>query len=167
MSYLVLTSTVATLVSWTSAGPVMVLLATLMFLVLAAIAAIHILWAFGLRWPVESERDLVALVVGTTDRTQMPGPVECIAAAAAIFCAGLLTLALARPIALPAAAALPWAAAAAALVFIIRGVAAYLQVWRRRFAQEPFATMDRNWYGPLCLLLAAGFVVLMIGRMAN
>src|SRR6478752_1167948 len=118
MSYLVLTSTVATLVSWTSAGPVMVLLATLMFLVLAAIAAIHILWAFGLRWPVESERDLVALVVGTTDRTQMPGPVECIAAAAAIFCAG------ARPIALPAAAALPWAAAAAALVFIIRGVAA-------------------------------------------
>jgi len=145
----------------------MALLATLMFLVLAAIAVIHILWAFGLRWPVESERDLVALVVGTTDRTQMPGPVECIAAAAAIFCAGLLTLALARPIALPAAAALPWAAAAAALVFIIRGVAAYLQVWRRRFAQEPFATMDRNWYGPLCLLLAAGFIVLMIGRMAN
>ena len=76
MSYLVLTSTVATLVSWTSAGPVMVLLATLMFLVLAAIAAIHILWAFGLRWPVESERDLVALVVGTTDRTQMPGPLR-------------------------------------------------------------------------------------------
>lgn len=145
----------------------MVLLATLMFFILTVIAAIHILWAFGLRWPVESERGLVALVVGATGRTQMPGPVKCIGAAAAIFCAGLLALALAHPIALPGAAALPWAGAAATLVFLIRGVAAYLPVWRRRFAQEPFATMDRNWYGPLCLLLATGFIVLMIGRMTN
>lgn len=145
----------------------MVLLAALVFFVLAAIAAIHILWAFGSRWPVESEHGLVALVIGATGRTQMPGPVECIAAAAVILCAGLLALALARPSTLPGATVLAWAGAAATLVFMIRGVAAYLPIWRRRFAQEPFATMDRNWYGPLCLLLAAGFIVLMIGRMAN
>jgi hypothetical protein len=145
----------------------MVFLATLIFFGLTAIAAIHLLWAFGLRWPVESERGLVALVVGATGRTQMPGPVKCIAAAAAIFCAGLLALALVRPIGLSGEAALPWIGAAATLVFIIRGVAAYLRMWRRRFAQEPFATMDRNWYGPLCLLLAAGFIVLLIGRMFN
>jgi hypothetical protein len=84
----------------------MVLLAALIFFVLAMIAAIHMLWAFGLRWPVGSERGLVALVVGATGRTQMPGPVKCVGAAAAIFCAGLLALALARPIALPGAAAL-------------------------------------------------------------
>lgn len=145
----------------------MALLATLMFFILAAIAAIHMLWAFGVRWPAGSERGLVALVVGATGRTQMPGPVKCIAAAAAIFCAGLIALALGRPIAFPGAAALPWAGAPVTLVFITRGVAAYLPVWRRRFAQEPFATMDRKWYGPLCLILAAGFIVLLIGRMAN
>jgi hypothetical protein len=145
----------------------MVLLAFLIFFLLTAIAAIHLLWAFGLRWPVESERALVALVVGATGSTQMPGPVKCIAAAAAIFCAGLLALALVRPIGLSGAATLPWVGAAAALVFMIRGVAAYLPMWRRLFAQEPFATMDRTWYGPLCLLLAAGFIVLLMGRLVS
>jgi hypothetical protein len=42
------------------------------FFVLAAIAAIHALWAFGLRWPARNERDLVAFVIGATGRTQMP-----------------------------------------------------------------------------------------------
>ena len=27
--------------------------------------------------------------------------------------------------------------------------------WRRHFSKEPFAAMDRSWYAPFCLLLAA------------
>ena len=145
----------------------MILLATLMFFILTAVAAIYLLWSFGLRWPAGNEHDLVALVVGATGHTQMPGPIKCTGAAAAIFCAGLFALVLARAIPLLGAAALPWAGAMATLVFMIRGVWAYLPVWRRHLAQEPFATMDRNWYGPLCLLLAAGFIVLTIGRITD
>jgi hypothetical protein len=44
----------------------MILLAGVIFFVLAAIAMIHALCAFGLRWPARNERDLLALVIGAT-----------------------------------------------------------------------------------------------------
>ena len=65
----------------------------------------------------------------------------------------------------------PWlvllAGAAAALVFAGRGVAGYVPAWRARHPREPFASLDRHYYSPLCLLLAAGFVVLLADGMRN
>ena len=52
----------------------------------------------------------------------------------------------------------------ATAVFAGRGVAPYTHAWRRRFAKEPFATLDRNCYGPFCLLVAAAFVLMVIKR---
>ena len=144
----------------------MTTLAVMVFLLLAVIAALHAAWGFGLRWPAEDERDLVALVVGATGRTRMPAMVECLAAAAAILGAGLVALAAAGLVAVPISPVLLAAIAAlVAAVFAVRGLAAYLPAWRRRFAQEPFATLDRSWFGPLCLLLALAFAFLAIGRM--
>jgi len=143
----------------------MTMLAILVFLTLAAIAALHAAWGFGMRWPAEDERDLVALVVGATGRTRMPASAECLAAAVAIFIPGLVALAAAGLIAVPASPGLLAAVAALiAAVFAARGLAAYLPAWRRRFAQEPFATLDRSWFGPLCLLLALAFAFLAAGR---
>jgi len=143
----------------------MTTLAVMVFLLLAAIAGLHAAWGFGMRWPAEDERDLVALVVGATGRTRMPSLAECLAAAAAIFIPGLVALAAAGLIAAPVSPGLLAAVAAlVAAVFAARGFAAYLPAWRRRFAQEPFATLDRSWFGPLCLLLALAFAFLATGR---
>ena len=130
-----------------------------------AIAALHPAWGFSARWPTHDERGVVALVIGTTGRSRMPSQAHCVIAAAAIFAAGLVELALAGVISVPVSAPLTCAASVlAALVFAARGIAAYIPAWRRHFAQELIASLDRNWYGPLCLLLAAGFIVLAIGR---
>jgi hypothetical protein len=146
----------------------MTTLALVMFLALALIAATHAAWGFGVRWPAQDERDLVALVVGRTGATRMPARSECLAVAAAIFAAGVVALAVADIVALPLPATLVTAAAAAiAAVFAGRGVAAYLPAWRRRFSQEPFATLDRSWYAPLCLLFALAFALLVARRVGG
>ena len=139
----------------------MTLMAVLVFLTLTAIAALHVAWGFGMAFPAANRHDLFHLVVGATARRKMPDLFQCLAAAAAIFLSGATALLVAGTVTLP----LPfWSVTAlgvlVALVFAGRGFAAYTPVWRRRFSKEPFATMDRNWYGPLCLLLAACFAVL-------
>jgi hypothetical protein len=146
----------------------MITVAAIMFVALTLIAAMHAAWGFGVRWPAQDERDLVALVVGRAGLTRMPSTSECLRAAAAIFAAGIVALAAADLIILPLPAALVTAAAAVVTaVFAGRGVAAYLSAWRRRFSQEPFATLDRNWYAPLCLLFALAFAVLVIQRVGG
>jgi uncharacterized protein DUF3995 len=137
-------------------------LAVMLFLALATFAAVHVAWGFGLRWPAQHERDLVALVVGRTGQTRMPGPIQCFAAGAALFCAGLVALAMADLVRGPGPRFLATTAGAiAVLVFAGRGIAAYLPAWRRRFSQQPFAAMDQSWYAPLCLLLAVAFGLLV------
>lgn len=143
-------------------------IAVAIFLLLAVIAAIHALWAFGSRWPARSERELVALAVGRTGQTQMPTPMQCIAAATAIFVAGLWALALADIVALPFNPAVITAVGfVITAIFAGRGIAAYTPAWRIRFSQEPFATMDREKYGPLCFVFAAGFAALLFNRIGN
>jgi hypothetical protein len=146
----------------------MTVIAVAIFLLLTAIAALHAAWGFGLRWPAREERSLVALVIGATGQTRMPGLAQCLLAAAAIFAAGVVALLLAGVARVP----LPpgFVTLIGVLVFFVfagRCIAAYIPAWRRRFAQEPFASMDRTWYGPLCLLLAIGFFAITIGRVVN
>jgi hypothetical protein len=143
----------------------MTLTAILVFLVLTAIAACHVAWGFGARFPAANREDLFHLVIGARGRVEMPGLLACLAAAAAIFLSGVVALLVADLVRLP----LPGAAVTAlgalvTLVFAGRGVAAYTPVWRRRFPREPFASLDQSWYGPLCLLLAACFAALVIKR---
>jgi hypothetical protein len=125
------------------------------FLILAFIAALHVAWGFGVRFPARDERSLVALVIGATGKTKMPSLAECLAAAAAIFAAGLVALAVGGILPVPAPRFLvTLAGAGVTAVFAGRGIAAYVPAWRSRFRQQPFASMDRSYYGPLCLVLA-------------
>jgi hypothetical protein len=143
----------------------MSVLAVAAFAMLSAVAVMHVLWGFGLRWPAHDERSLVAMVVGATGRTRMPAPTACFAAAGAIFIAGLVPLALADILRVAAPPVLVTVVGlATAAVFGTRGCAAYSPTWRRRFSQQPFAKLDRNWYGPLCLVLAAIMLLLVLKR---
>ncbi len=141
----------------------MTAIAVAAFVILSVIALLHAAWGFGLRWPARDERGLVALVIGATGRSHMPSLVECLRAAGAIFAAGLVALLLAGVIAVPLPPLLVMlAGAAVTLVFTGRGIAAYVPAWRKRFAQQPFARLDRRYYGPLCLLLALAFAWLVL-----
>jgi hypothetical protein len=137
------------------------------FIVLTAIAAIHVAWGFGVRWPRKTEAELVTTVIGHK-RDAMPPPLHCYLAALAIFIPGAIALLLAGLVQTP----LPrWlvtlAGAGSALVFAGRGIAGYVPAWRARHPRDPFASLDRHYYSPLCLMLAAGLVVLLANGMRD
>ncbi len=130
-------------------------LASLMSVVLLALSCLHLMWAIGFWWPLHDERALVAAAVGVKTATRMPGPIPCALVATALL----------------SAAVWPWimgglirhvGMVVAATVFLIRGILPWRPGWRRVYAQEPFATYDRRWYGPLCLAFSLGFIVLFL-----
>jgi hypothetical protein len=137
------------------------------FIVLTATAAVHVAWGFGVRWPRKTEAELVTTVIGHK-RDTMPPPLHCYLAACAIFTLGEIALMLAGLVQTPRPRWLVlFAGAGAALVFAGRGVAGYVPAWRARHPREPFASLDRHCYSPLCLMLAAGFVVLLADGMRD
>src|ERR1700710_2922950 len=143
------------------------LIAWCIFIVLAAIAAVHVAWGLGARWPRKTEGELVTTVIGHK-RDTMPSPFQCYIAALAIFIPGAIALMLAGLVQTPLPPCLVLlAGAGAALVFSVRGIAGYVPAWRAFHPREPFASLDRHYYSPLCLLLAAGLVVLLTNGMRN
>jgi hypothetical protein len=143
------------------------IIAWCIFVVLTAIAAIHVAWGKGVRWPRNTEAELVAAVIGHRSN-RMPSPNQCYLAALAIFIPGAVALVLAGLVPTPLP---PWlvllAGAGVALVFAGRGIAGYVPAWRARHPREPFASLDRHYYSPLCLILAAGLAALLANAMRN
>jgi len=146
----------------------MTMIAIAMFAVLAVIALLHLSWALGSHWPARNDRDLLALVVVSANRDRMPGVAATLLAALAIFGAGVVGLAIGGVI------VVPWpddwstlAGFVVAAVFFARGLAAYLPAWRSRFSLQPFAHLDQTYYGPLCLILAFGFTLLLFARVGG
>ena len=144
-----------------------VIVACCIFIVLTAIAAIHVAWGFRVRWPRKTEAELATTVIGHK-RNTMPSPSQCYLAALAIFIPGAIALMLAELAQTPLP---PWlvlfAGAGVALVFAGRGIAGYVPAWRTRHPREPFASLNRHYYSPLCLILAAGFAVLLANGMRD
>jgi hypothetical protein len=52
-----------------------------------------------------------------------------------------------------------------AAVFLGRGALGYTAGWQARHSLEPFVTNDRRVYSPLCLIVGAGFLILVIMRL--
>jgi hypothetical protein len=130
---------------------------------LAVIAGLHAYWGRGGLWPAATEDELVATVIGNAQAKRMPSSGLCLLVALAIAVTAIWPL------------LLIWVSDAAALrrlillggfaimaVFLLRGVAGFLPAWRRLHPREPFASYDRRYYSPLCLLIAAGYAVLLL-----
>ncbi len=127
-------------------------LAVLISALLFVPAALHLLWAIGAWVPIRDEAALARATVGAPGISKMPGPIPCALVFVALsFAAALphLTTFPLRTLLLPAIAA----------VFLLRGIAAYLPAWRKLVPEEPFATLDQRYYGPLCLVLGASFLL--------
>jgi len=140
-------------------------LAIALWAVLAAIATVHAAWGLGSHWPCESEEVLVRTAGGTPGATRMYPPSSCFAVAALLagvsawplFAVGLLPEAWPRWLTQLSGAGI-------ATVFVARGMAGYFPAWRRLQSAEPFASLDRRYYSPLCLLLGAGFLIILLLR---
>ncbi len=143
----------------------MTLVAPGISIILFSIAVLHAAWAFGALWPAKDEQALVDTVIGSPGLTKMPGRLLTLIAAAGIAAAGICAPWGAGLIELP----LPdWMQATSVpilmLIFGLRGVSSYAagSIWRRT---EPFATLDRRYYAPLCLLLALGFGLIFLNML--
>jgi hypothetical protein len=136
-------------------------LAVILAAALFALAGVHLYWAFGGRWPGHDEASMVEHVVGRTAGMRAPGPVASAAVAAALAAGGLLILATLSPN--PPFA--PWLQAARWALFAVffgRGVATYVPPVFRYAEGTPFAGLNRRAYGPLCLAIALGLLILQL-----
>lgn len=142
----------------------MMLLASIVALVLAAIAALHAYWGIGGLWPGSDSADLARRVAGFRDGGgSTASPVACFFVAAALCFCAVVALVLGGMIASP----FPFfilgpAALIITIVFLGRGIAGYTPAWRRLTPVQPFARLDRLYYSPLCLLIGAAFFTLGI-----
>lgn len=138
-------------------------LALLIFITLTIVAALHAYWAFGGLWPGHDELSLTRMVVGSRGITKMPSRGLTLIVALLILVAGLI--ALAQVAILPALLPPLFQQAAVvglAIILLVRGIASFTPPLWRMQAEEPFATLDRNIYAPLCLALGAGSITLLL-----
>lgn len=138
-------------------------LASLVFIPLLAISMVHFMWAFGSTWPVSDPQTLARTVVGTKGVKRMPSRFLTALVAIAVLAAGIWVLAMTDP---SDSIILTLGGAGLALVFVGRGVAGFTSAWRALVPEEPFATFDKKLYSPLCLAIGAGFIALVIWRLA-
>lgn len=135
-------------------------LALILAAALFALAGIHLYWGFGGRWPGHDETSMVEHVVGRTRGMRAPGFLASAAVALALAAGGVLVLA-----ALTSTAWDPWLKSARWGLFAVfagRGLAAYVPPVFRYAEGTPFATLNRRAYGPLCLAIALGILVLQL-----
>jgi hypothetical protein len=137
------------------------LMAFLLTIGVGAIAVVHVMWGLGSHWPEESEEALARSVVGD-GRRRMPPSWQCFLVALILVVMALWPWYVLGRIAEPAVLAGTYMIAG---IFVARGIAGYSQRWRAHFTTEPFATRNRRYYSPYCLLLGVGYIALVAGEM--
>lgn len=123
--------------------------------ILCLLSAAHAFWGFGYTWPDKDSRSLARRVAGFKNIQSMPSPAACFAVAVFLMFSALITL-----LAINSSERfLPVIADQIILIglaigFGIRGMFSFVPFWRRMTPEQPFARLDRRYYGPLCLLLS-------------
>ncbi|MBN9316520.1 MAG: DUF3995 domain-containing protein [Devosia sp.] len=136
--------------------------AALIFVVLLTVAIACLMWAIGAPWPIRDPALLARTVIGRPGVTRVP-KLASLAVAILALAAGILALSLADHTAGDWWLTLIGVLLAA--IFFGRGALGYTEGWRARFSEQPFATLDRKNYSPLCIALGVGFLLLVIMRL--
>ncbi len=133
-------------------------------LVLAAAGLFYLLWAAGLTFPFANEQSLARSLIGRRGITRLPSRtafvylgVLLIAAAMAAFLLGGFSEAVpqSKPFLAPVGLLL-------ALVFLGRGVAGVLPAFERAAPEQPYLSLNRRIYSPLCFFAGLGFLFLTL-----
>jgi hypothetical protein len=124
--------------------------------VVFALAALPYQWSRGSHWPEASEEALARAIVGD-GRRRMPPRLACLAVSCVLAMVAIWPLCVAA-----GATELPVPQTSVIIggVFVGRGLAGYVPRWRQLFSDEPFATRDKRYYSPLCLVLGLGYAAL-------
>lgn len=121
---------------------------------LAVLAFAHFAWAANCNWPARDEGDLASYVVPENMGRQLkggfPGRLATLAVAMALL--ALATV----PVSIALGASWRWPARLIAAVFLVRGLfGLFYRPWSLSRSQQPYATYNRIFYSPGCLLIAA------------
>jgi hypothetical protein len=138
-----------------------VLLALLVAGILFLLAAVHLYWGFGGRWPGHDEASMVEHVVGRTRGMKAPSLLASAAVALALAAGGGLVLATI----FPPTSFEPLLQAARWILFVVfagRGLATYVPPVFRYAEGTPFWRLNRRAYGPLCLAIALGICAIQL-----
>jgi hypothetical protein len=135
--------------------------AALIFVVLLTVSIAHLMWAVGSPWPIRDPVLLAKTVIGVPGVTRVPRFASLVISIA-VLAAGVAALALADHTG--GGLLLSLVGIVLAAVFLGRGAIGYTAGWRARFSEEPFATLDRKNYSPLCIALGVGFLLLVTMR---
>ncbi|MFN7056607.1 DUF3995 domain-containing protein [Hyphomonas sp.] len=139
------------------------MLGTLLATILALAGLLHIGWAAGLSFPFANEQALARSVVGRRGITVLPSRAGTGFVGVLLLAAALAAWIMGQdPEALPREAKLLLLPSGLLLtaVFLVRAVAGILPAFERSAPEEPYLTLNRRLYSPLCAFIAAGFLVL-------
>jgi hypothetical protein len=127
--------------------------------VLAAVAALHVVWAFS-SWPLPDRRRYAEVVVGVTER-ELPGTGLTLLVAALLAVAAALVAGRGGAVRRWAPAWVHrWGAWTVAAVLLLRGLAGLaVSGLGLGAAPEAFRQWDLAVYSPLCVLLGAAVAV--------
>lgn len=159
-------------------------IALLIFSTLTLVAFLHAFWAIGGKWPGRDEESLAKSVIGTKGLTKLPKASLTILVAALIFIAGLIPMLWANAISQTNSITFPlptvltlilemmndliphWflkiSMIGLTFIFLGRGVVTYTPWAEQQDLEEPFRSLDKKYYAPLCLALGIGFMVLLL-----
>lgn len=140
-----------------------VIVSSIMFVLLLAVAMAHFAWGLGKTWPLNAEPMLARTVIGSAGLERMPPRLRSLAVGLGALAAGVVAVALADDSG--GGMPLDLLGLLLAVAFLARGVLGYTGWWARRTPEEPFRTLDRRNYSPLCLALGAGFLFLVFVRL--
>ena len=138
------------------------IVASTIFVILLAVSFAHLLWSIGSRYPIKDPELLAKTVIGRPGVVRVPRLVSLVVAILTLA-AGLFALSLADHDA--GAWWLSITGVVLAAVFLGRGALGYSAAFQSRYSLEPFVTNNRRVYSPLCLIVGAGFLILVIMRL--
>jgi hypothetical protein len=142
----------------------MTLLSQATAFILLLIAFLHFLWGVDVTWPAKDEAALARAVVGAKGITQMPNFWACSFVTVALLIGSWIVLTLGG--ALQVTPLPMWIfqilGAGFALVLLARGIVGFMPFWASITPEEPFRTLNRLYYSPLCVGLGVSVIVLLI-----
>jgi len=131
-----------------------------LIIILLTLAALHLYWGFGGKWPGRDEQSLIGMVIGRTKTGRMPSLQSCALVASALLFGAWIIAADRGGYRFGVSLTLINAAYfLMALVFAVRGVVTYALPGVFAYAKgTPFERLNRLYYSPLCLFIAFGLM---------
>ena len=136
-------------------------IAALIFVPLLAIALVHFIWALGSTYPVKDSKTLAKTVAGFRDIEKMPPRILTAVVGLFILGAGIWVLAMADPM---DSFTLTMGGIILTLIFLGRGIFGFTKKWAELTPEQPFRSLDKKLYSPLCVGVGIGILVIVLWR---